>query len=89
MNKFSINIGPGTTIGSMAIGEGATAEGSVDSEVKSDHIIHCMIDINNASPQLVADLLRCLATKIENRNGAALEYYQSMPGGMSVLWTVK
>lgn len=89
MSKFTMNIGPGNTIGAMAIGSGAKAEGTVTiggAQPKHDpDKVKATIEIKAARPEHAAKWLRDMADAIEN--GHTRTFAASKLSGASVAWT--
>lgn len=87
-SKFTLNIGPGNTIGAMAIGTGATAEGSLNVGAKgpTDHDrVKCSIEIKGASPARAAKWLRTMADAVESAHTQS--FAKTTEHGASVAWS--
>lgn len=89
-SKFSISYGPGTVIGAVAMGDGATASGSVHvGGAKPPALpdrVRVNVDIRNASPTRAATWLRMLADQLDDETAGV--YAHKSPSGAAVAWTV-
>jgi len=92
--KNVINVGPGTVIGAMAVGDGAKVEGSVsigaEKTAAPPGAIQCKVEIRRMAPWEAATYLRKLADQIdENEAGAfAKGSVQDGVAGKGIAWSV-
>jgi hypothetical protein len=89
ISKFTLNMGPGNTIGAMAIGPGATAAGTVSiggaAPSPDPDRVNATIDIKGASPERAAKWLRTMADAVE---GTHTKTFAKTTGqGASVAWS--
>ncbi len=90
-SKFTMNIGPGNTIGAMAFGNGAKAEGVLHvggtaSSGPPDKV-KASIEIKGASPERAAKWLRMMADAVEGDYCPTFAKTSEKEPGASVAWS--
>jgi hypothetical protein len=94
MSKHTINMGPGTIVGAMAVGDGARVEGSVtiggSPTVASPEAIRVKVEIRRMAPWKAATYLRKLADKIDEGKAGTFARGTVTDGAQSngVAWDV-
>lgn len=83
----TINIGPGTVIGAMAVGSGAQASGSIGGTVPTPGPIRFTFEAKGATREQVAKWLRSVALVLEDPEHPSTTFAKTEDGA-SRAWTI-